>query len=145
MPGSHHRKPAAWQCAIELVPRVYVIAWALPRDERYRLGDRLRGAVCCIPASVAGACRAPDPRDCFRQLATAGDALMELDDLLFEVARLDCSDMAPLLDDMTPRLARMDAHLQGWNARLTGRCRRERRRLGPTSYNARPLDRLPVP
>jgi hypothetical protein len=70
---------------------------------------------------------------------------MELDDLLLEVARLDCSAMAPLLDDMAPRLARMDAHLQGWNARLASRCRRARRRLGPTPYNARPLDRLPVP
>ena len=145
MPGPHHRKPAAWQCAIELVPRVHAIACALPREEHDRLGDRLRRVACGLPVNVAGACRALDPRACVLHLATAGDALVELVDLLFEVARLDCTDLAPLLDDMTPRLARMDAHLHGWNARLARRCREERREPGATSYNARPLDRLPVP
>jgi four helix bundle protein len=145
MPGPHHRKSAAWQCAVELVPRVYAIAWALPRHERYRLGDNLRRAAGSLPASIANAFGTRDPRAGMRQLAATRDALVELDDLLFEVARMGCGDQSPMLEDLAPRLARMDAHVHAWNARLARRCREEQRELGATSYNARPLDRLPAP
>ena len=42
-----------WQRAIDLVPRVYQLIKAFPREETYALADQIRRAVVSIPANIA--------------------------------------------------------------------------------------------
>ena len=43
----------AWQKAMELAKRVYILQKQLPKEEVYSLGDQIRRAVVSIPSNIA--------------------------------------------------------------------------------------------
>jgi four helix bundle protein len=129
---SHYRDLVVWQRAIDLVPRIYKIAWDLPREERYALGDQLRRAAVSVPANIAEGQAKQHPEEFVRHLTIARGSLAELDTLLALAKRLEYIDQLAF-DDLALRLEHVAKPLHGLIARLAGRFRPTTRNRQPTT------------
>jgi len=48
-----HKKPVAWQKAMDLVEKIYELTRKLPREEIYGLTSQLRRAAVSVPSNIA--------------------------------------------------------------------------------------------
>ncbi|WP_206751898.1 four helix bundle protein [Luteimonas cucumeris] len=83
-----YRDLVVWQRAMDLVPAVYAVARALPKEETYALGDQLRRAVVSIPANIAEGQARQHRKEFLQYLAIAKGSLAELTTLLLVVERI---------------------------------------------------------
>ena len=78
----------AWQRAMDIVPRVYQFAAALPREERFVLGDQMRRAAVSVPTNIAEGHARQYTREFLQHLSIARGSLAELHTLLLVAQRL---------------------------------------------------------
>lgn len=115
--GRSNRDLVVWQRAIDLVPTVYEVAKALPREELYALGSQIRRAVVSIPANIAEGQARQHPKEFLQHLSIAKGSLAELQTLLIVAQRLSYISIARL-ETLDEELAKVGRPLAGLITRL---------------------------
>ena len=77
-----------WQQAMELVPRIYVLVRQLPPEERFALGEQIRGATVSVPANIAEGHARRHAREFLQHLSIARGSLAEVHTLVLIARRL---------------------------------------------------------
>jgi four helix bundle protein len=107
-----------WNKAMGMVEAAYLIVGALPRVERYRLGDQIARASISVAANIAEGCGRGSTRDYARFLSMARGSLAETETLLLLTARLGYvrdAELTPLLDlatEIGKMLTALQRHLR---------------------------------
>lgn len=83
-----YRELVVWQRAIDLVPTVYSLLRAFPKEETYALADQVRRAVVSIPANIAEGQARQHRKEFLQHLSIAKGSLAELHTLLIVAQRL---------------------------------------------------------
>jgi len=77
-----------WQRAIDLVPTVYSLLRAFPKEETYAFADQVRRAVVSIPANIVEGQARQHRKEFLQHLSIAKGSLAELHTLLIVAQRL---------------------------------------------------------
>ncbi len=83
-----YKKLDVWKRAIDLIPLVYEIIRAFPREENWGLSSQLRRAVVSISANIAEGCGRRTSKDYIQFLHNAMGSCKEVESELFAAEKL---------------------------------------------------------
>jgi four helix bundle protein len=94
--AGHYRDLVAWQRAMELVAKIYLVTALLPQDERFGLTSQLRRAAVSIPSALAEGHARSSTKEFVRYISIAMGSLAELETQLLICAKLELMSEEPV-------------------------------------------------
>ncbi len=120
MQKKNYKQLVVWKRAMDLVPEVYALLKAFPKEETYALADQIRRAVVSIPANIAEGQARQHNKEFLQHLAIAKGSLAELHTLLIIAGRLGYISRTTL-DRIEQELNQIARPLSGLILRLRGK------------------------